>query len=241
MTVSATTQDGKQLQETRQFPVNTIFANRGGTVTYGTNASMSFPPGALYEDIFANIFPTSSYETAEGLPVVGEVYDFRPAGCPLEKQGTIRIQYPANVADPKKLGVFWWDMIKKRWYFMDDTVEPQTHSLTADIIYPSVYAILQDNVNPVISDLVPASGNTIPASPGELSAIIKDVGKGVDEKSIVMQLDGKRVDGEYDPDRDKYAYPLTKALKSGKYTLTVQAIDKAGNPAKTQSSTFTIQ
>lgn len=239
--VTATAQDGTQLEETRQFPVRTIFAKRGGTVSYGKKVSMSFPPGALYEDIFANIFPTSSYKVTQGLPLISEVYDFRPAGCPLEKKGTIRIQYPASVKNPKKIGIFWWDNIKKRWYFMDDDVESKTRNLTAKIIYPSIYAILQDNLNPVISDLMPEPGSTLSASHSTLSASIKDVGKGVDEDTIIMKLDGKRIDGEYDPDRYRVKYTLTKKLSSGTHTLSVQASDKAGNPAKSKASTFTVK
>jgi hypothetical protein len=71
--------------------------------------------------------------------------------------------------------------------------------------------------------------------------VIKDTGKGIDEQSIVMTLDGKRVDGEYDPDRYKYKYPLTRSLTSGTHTVTIQASDKAGHPAKTTTSTFTVQ
>ena len=124
---------------------------------------------------------------------------------------------------------------------MDDQIESKTHSMTAQIIYPSIYAILQDNIYPVISDLSPEAGRTVSASHATLSAIIKDVGKGVDESTIRMTLDGKSVDGEYDPDRYKFTYQLTKNLSSGKHALTVQASDKAGNPAKTQTVTFFVK
>ena len=241
LTVTAMTQNGEQFKETRQYPVNKITAKRGGTVSYGNKVSMSFPAEALYEDIFANIWPTSAYELTEGLPLMSEVYDFRPAGVPLEKKGSIRIQYPQNVKDPKTLGIFWWDTIKKRWYFMDDKHETKSRSLTAPIIYPSIYAVLQDTVHPVISDLKPESGNTASAPQLTLSAMIKDVGKGVDEATIVMKLDGREVDGEYDPDRRKFSYSLTKKLPAGKHTLSVQASDKAGNSAKPQTSTFTVR
>ena len=178
----------------------------------------------------------------EGLPLISEVYDFRPAGCPLEKKGSIRIQYPAEVKDVKKLGIYWWDSIKQRWYFMDDRIDTKTRSLSADIIYPSFYAILQDTLHPVISDLRPEHGATVSAKKiAELSALIKDTGKGVDENSIVMLLDGKPVDGEYDPDRNKFSASLTKTLSAGKHTLIVQASDKAGNPAKTKTATFVVK
>lgn len=239
--VTATTQSGQQLEEVRQIPVNPISAGRGGTVSYGQKAAVTFPAGALYHDIFANIFPTTAYQITDGLPLIGEVYDFRPSGCPLEKKGSIRIQYPADVKDVKKLGIYWWDRIKKRWYFMDDRIETKTRSLSAAIIYPSFYAILQDTLPPVISDLRPEHGATVSAKKAaELSAIIKDRGKGVDEKSIVMLLDGKPVDGEYDPDRDKYSSSLSKTLTAGTHTLVVQAHDKAGNPATSKTAAFIV-
>ncbi len=243
--VTATTQAGQQLGERRQVPVNPISANRGGTVSYGQKTSMTFPAGALYEDIFANIFPTAAYQVTEGLSLIGEVYDFRPAGCPLEKKGSIHIQYPADVKDVKdvkKLGIYWWDAIKQRWYFMNDRVETKTRSLSADIIYPSIYAILQDTLHPIISDLRPEHNTTVAAEEvTELSSIIRDIGKGVDENTIAMLLDGKPVDGEYDPDRSKFSVSLIKPLSAGKHTLTVQAGDKAGNPAKTRTATFVVR
>ena len=241
LAMTATTLDGENMKEIRQFPVHPISAKRGGKVSYSTEASMSFPPGALYENIFTNIFPTTSYKETKGLPLVSKVFDFRPAGCPLEKRATIRIQYPTEVKDTKKIGIFWWDQIKQRWYFFDDRVESGTRSLKAKIIYPSIYAILEDTIKPVISDLVPAPGSTVSKSRSTLSAIIQDVGKGVDEDSIVMLLDGKRIDGEYDPDRHRVSYSLTKTLSSGTHTLTVQASDNAGHPAASKTSTFFVK
>ncbi|MBD3307386.1 peptidoglycan DD-metalloendopeptidase family protein [candidate division KSB3 bacterium] len=239
--LTALPQTGQPFQQTWQFPVNPISATRGGTVKYGSQASMTFPPGALYQDIFANIFPAASYKITAGLPLIGDAYDFRPAGCPLEKKGTIRISYPPNAPKPQQLGIFWWDHIKQRWYFMDDNRDSRTHSLSTAIIYPSVYAVLRDTLNPVISDLVPENGSTISTTHSTISAIIKDVGKGVAEPSIRMTLDDKTLDGEYDPDRDKFAYTVPTPLAPGTHTLTVQAADRAGNPATTATSTFRVQ
>ena len=238
--VGAVTQSGRELLESHQFPVQVVSAKHGGTVHYGQKAAMTFPAGALYNDLCANIWPTTAYEVTEGLPLIGEVYDFRPAGVPLEKKGSIRIQYPENVQDLKELGIYWWDHIKKRWYYMDDKRQSKTRSLTASIIYPSFYAILRDTLRPAISDLKPESGSATKASGFTLSAIVKDVGKGVDTATIVMSLDGKRLDAEYDPDRRKVSYFLTRQLATGKHTLTVEASDKAGHSATSRTSTFTV-
>lgn len=240
ITIEAIPQTGDPLTQTWIFPVNSISASRGGTVKTD-QAAMTFPAGALYEDIFANIFPTTVYQETQGLPVVGNVYDFRPAGVPLEKQGSIRLQYPENVKHAKTLGIYWWDNIKERWYFMDDQHDARTRSFKASIIYPSIYAILDDQIAPTISDLVPEQDSTISSQSLILQARIQDTGKGIDESSIVMTLDDTRVAGEYDPDRYLYKYLLTRTLASGRHTVTVQAADKAGHPAKTQTSTFIVQ
>ena len=238
--VEGGTQSGREFRESRRFPVQAISAKLGGTVSYGQKASMTFPAGALYNDVFANIWPTTAYEVTGGLPLMSEVYDFRPAGVPLEKKGSIRIQYSENVQNLKELGIYWWDNIKKRWYYMDDKRQEKSRSLTASIIYPSFYAILRDTLRPTISELLPESGSTAKSSGLTLSAIIKDVGKGVDTDTLVMSLDGKRLDAEYDPDRSKLSYFLTRQLAPGKHTLTIEASDRAGHPAKSRTSTFMV-
>lgn len=229
--LTAIPQKGAPLEQTWVFPVHPITAKQGGVVRYGENASLSFPAGALYENTFANIFPTTAYQVIDGLPVIGEVYDLRPAGIPLEKKAILRLRYPATIADPKKLGIFWWDAIKKTWYFSDDQIDQKTRTVKADIIYPSVYALLQDNVQPVIADVGVHPGTSVAVQQAWLSARITDTGKGIDDTSIVMTLDGKRVNGEYDPDRFLYKYPLTGALAPGRHTVTIQAADLAGNTA----------
>lgn len=243
LTVTLTAQPvaGEPLTQRWVFPVNTIFAANGGTVRTA-QASMNIPAGGLYEPhVFANIFPTTAYQETSGLPVIGEVYDFRPAGAPLDKQGSISLRYPDEFNTPGTLGVYWWDTIKERWYFMDDQRDSTRHTLTAAIIYPSIYAVLDDRIAPTISDLSPEPGSTVDGRDLVLQARITDIGKGIDASSIVMTLDGKRVDGEYDPDRRLYKYPLTRTAASGRHTLAVQAADKAGHPAQPQTSDFTIQ
>ena len=231
--LNAVLQNGEAIAQAWEFPAQFIAAKQGGAARFGDKAVMSFPAGALYENIFANIWPTTDFEAQDGLPLKSEVYDFRPAGAPLEKKGLVSIRYAADVKNLQTLGVYWWDSLKRQWYYMDDKLDAKRGMVSAEIIYPSIYAVLQDNAKPVISEMSADAGNA--------SAVIKDVGKGVDEASIVMTLDGKRVDGEYDPDRDKYTAQLTKKLAPGKHTLKVQASDKAGNPAKSQTVTLMIK
>lgn len=236
----AAAQDGEQIAQRWEFPVNPISAKQGGTVRYGEKATMTIPAGALYQSVFANIWPTTAYKPQDGLPLKSEVFDFRPTGAPFDVQGKVSIQYAADVKSPHKLGVYWWDNIKERWYYMDDELNAAKRTVSANIIYPSIYAVIQDDLNPQITEFSPASGN-VASNVSKVWAKIEDEGKGVNESSIVMTLDGKRVDGEFDPDRSRYTYQLTKNLAPGKHAVTVQASDKAGNPAQAKSATFTIK
>ena len=236
----AAAHNGEQIAQRWEFPVNPIAAKQGGAVRYGDAATMTIPAGALYQNVFANIWPTTAYKPQDGLPLKSEVFDFRPTGAPFDAQGKVSIRYAADVKSPHKLGVYWWDNIKERWYYMDDELNPAKRTVSANIIYPSIYAVLQDNLDPAITEFSPESGGTA-SNVAKVWAKIEDTGKGVNESSIVMTLDGKRVDGEFDPDRSRYTYQLTKNLASGKHTVTVQASDKAGNPATPQTATFTIK
>jgi hypothetical protein len=232
---------GKAYQIQQSFLVQTIFAQRGGTASWGEKTTISFPPGALYEDTFINIVPETDYEEEDDLPVASSVYGFHPYGTPLEERATVRIQYPFQAKDLKKLGVYRWNPFQKKWDYMDDRLNPSRQTISAKVNFLSAYAVRIDNAIPVISDLRPAPGSKVKNSLSEISAIIEDRGKGVDEDAVVMELDGVRVDAEYDPDRNKAAYSPERRLSAGKHTLRVQASDLAGNRAVPTQSEFWVE
>ncbi len=241
ITVSGTDLSGKAYQVREFFLVQTIFAQKGGTARWGEDTFISFPPGALYEDTFITIVPETDYQEEADLPLVSSVYEFRPRGIPLERKATVGIRYPTQIQDLKKLGVYRWDPLQKRWDYLDDRLSPSHRTVSAEVNFLATYALRVDNAVPVISDLRPAPGSKVKGTPSEISAIIEDRGKGVDEDSILMELDGVRVDAEYDPDRDKVAFVPERPLRSGKHTLRIQASDLAGNKATPIQSEFWVE
>jgi hypothetical protein len=239
--VSGTDLSGEVYQTREFFLVQTIFAQKGGTAHWGENTFISFPPGALYEDTFLTIVPETDYQEEADLPLVSPVYEFRPRGIPLERKATVSIQYPIQIRDLKKLGVYRWDPLQRRWDYLDDRLNLSHRTVSAEVNFLATYALRVDNAVPVISDLRPAPGSKVKGSPPEVSAIIEDRGKGVDEDSIVMELDGVRVDAEYDPDRDKVAFVLERPLRPGKHILRIQASDLAGNKATPVQGEFWVE
>jgi hypothetical protein len=243
--VSATDLTGNAFQAQQRFLVQTIFAQKGGTARWGKNTYMTFPPGSLYEDTFINIVPEIDYKEEADLTLVSSVYEFRPRGIPLETEATVGIQYPSQIKDLKKLGIYRWDPLQKGWKYLNDKLDSSQQTVSAQVNFLASYAILVDNASPVISDLQFNSRNEVFSptydSLPQISAIIRDRGKGVDEASIAMELDGVVVDAEYDPDRNKVAFQLERSLKPGKHTLRVRASDLAGNKAAPVQSEFWVK
>jgi hypothetical protein len=239
--LTATPQKGTPLEQAWVVPIQNIVPKTGGTVSAGDAASVTIPADALYEPIFARLAPITEYAITEGLPVLSDVYALYPAGEPFEKRAVVRLRYPDEVTDLRKIGIFTWDALKKCWVFLDDQEEPKTRKMTAEIYYAGVYALLADNLKPVIAELTPERGSTVVGTLKQLAAILRDEGKGIDENMIVMRLDGQAVAGEFDPDRSQYTYHLTEKLAPGKHILMVQAADLAGNQAQTRTATFIVR
>ncbi|MCI0528687.1 MAG: hypothetical protein L0Y56_14715, partial [Nitrospira sp.] len=233
---------GQVFQAQEMFLVQTVFAQKGGTARWGRGTVITFPSGSLYEDTFVNIVPEVDYNEEAQLPLVSSVYEFRPRGIPLEERATISLRYPSQVKDLKKLGIYRWDPLQKGWKYLDDKLNVSRQTVSAQVNFLASYAIMIDNATPVISDLQFDSRDKANSRVRdlllEISAIIRDRGKGVDEASIVMELDGIAVDAEYDPDRDKVAFQLERPLKPGKHTLRVRASDLAGNKTTPAQSEF---
>lgn len=105
-------------------------------------------------------------------------------------------------------------------------------------------AFVLDITPPVISNLSPASGSFINNPQPTLSAMVKDSGgSGVDPTSIVVRLGGNPVSATVslsDPNTALVTVAFPSPLSQGTYNFSVDARDRAGNAAVTQSSTFVL-
>lgn len=95
-----------------------------------------------------------------------------------------------------------------------------------------------DNEAPVAYDYKPANASVIPAAPPiKLSAVIYDIGSGVDFSTVTMTLDGQSVDFKTDFSTSTITCTIeatagnkaAKRLSDGIHTIAVTAKDYAGN------------
>ena len=95
-----------------------------------------------------------------------------------------------------------------------------------------------DATAPTLSDLSPSG--TIYDNTPLLSAKVTDTGSGVNASSVVMTMDGAKVNAVFNSTTGIVAYTPAKALSYGVHNFTVSASDEVGNSA-TNTSTFTIE
>jgi hypothetical protein len=94
------------------------------------------------------------------------------------------------------------------------------------------FSFTVDTVAPEISNVTPPDGSLLNNAVSTISAEVKDETSGVDEKSIILEVDGKRVNSSYNPESGTVSYKPDIALSEGEHKVTITAIDKLGNKAQ---------
>jgi hypothetical protein len=89
----------------------------------------------------------------------------------------------------------------------------------------------EDLTGPVFGSFSPGADRKAYTNTPEISAIVKDEGKGVDAGSIKMTIDGNVVAHTYDPSTGKVSYTPSMPLADGVHKVEIDCVDIAGNPA----------
>jgi len=99
-----------------------------------------------------------------------------------------------------------------------------------------------DTIPPEIGISFPHNGSTITDATPTIVATITDIGSGVDQSTIEVELDGNLVAWNYVPSNGllTYTVPPEAALTRSRHTLTIDAQDYDGNAATTAVSNFRV-
>lgn len=114
----------------------------------------------------------------------------------------------------------------------------QTSAFSADV------AITVDRGVPIIGDVIPANGSSFSTLRPTISATVTDTGgTGVDPSKVIVQLDGSPLAVTITPVGTtdlSISYQPSADLGIGSHTLTIDAQDRAKNPAVRATSVFTV-
>ncbi len=223
-----------------------IGRHTGGKIeSYDGKAVVVFDPGSVYDVLYPRVglFDTKSPpiksgvdpEVPGGLQLIGTGYAFEPYDVPFDGKARISLSYPEDFPNPETLGVYFADT-EWGWKFIDNNLNTDARTVSADISHFSKYVLLSDQIPPDIHIVYPRDGAVIKDLNPQLRVRIQDKGSGIKrEQDIEMRLDGSLVICQYDPPEESVFYRVEDSLSSGEHTLELWVSDISGNKAYARS------
>jgi len=131
---------------------------------------------------------------------------------------------------PKNLltGLCWMDKKKEKWFWLDNA--NQSNILTAKSRGGGSFAAVVDYDNPVIWNVNIRPNQIYMDTLLPIKFVLMDSLSGFeDDRSIVIELDGKWIIPEYDPETNACITQPNGPLAAGEHHLAIAVIDRAGN------------
>jgi hypothetical protein len=224
-----------------QISIPVEFAKAGQPKSIANeNYELTLAADSLYKDSF--IWPTSipAY-TARYLYMVGPMLQLGPRGLPLKKSATLKFNYPSNTLHPEKLSIYRWNRFSTKWESLPAPVDTASHSVQTKISYLDLYALLYDNVAPVVTFVFPRKNSSTRNDTPKLAAEVHDAGMDIDDEKVFFYIDGIKYAAEYDPDRNLATYQVEKPLRKGTHSFRVVASDWGKNVTESRKVYFRVK
>lgn len=230
------------LNETQQIQTDVIYAVKGTAQTVrGQNFELNLEPDTLYWDTF--VWPQSlpAY-AAKSLPFIGPMLQLGPRGVPLKQKAELVFQYPDHQQHPERLSIYQWDRGKQKWQSLPSPVDPPSRTVRTGVNVLDLYALIYDNVAPVITPIFPKKyRNTTSNKTPTLAAGIRDSGMDVHDERVTFFVDGVPYPALYDPDRNVATLKMKTPMHTGYHSFRVVAYDYGGNKTESAKITFRVK
>jgi hypothetical protein len=138
-----------------------------------------------------------------------------------------KFRIPADQPLPEQLGIFKYQPLARKWRYIKTQNVREAGYLGARILSGGIFALLRDIYPPEIHFRI--RRNRALEKTNKLVVHLRDKGKGIDERSVVLFLNGQKSAGEYDPDWGHILIDEFRHLRKGSNDLVVHAADFAGN------------
>ena len=221
------------------FDVYPVTEEAGGNVVCPDGkASAHFLAGGVYSTLWARI-EVDSLEASPVFPMRSDPYLFSPSDVSFHKGATIRLTHGLIEGQAQRVGIY-RSTDKNRWIYVKSRNDSTSGTVSASVHSFGYFALIEDTLTPDIWNLRPREGSKIRENEVLLFARVKDTGSGIGrEEDCLMELDGRRVISEYDPEEEWLKYRVKYPLSPGPHMLSVSVTDMAGNTT-TKTSRFWI-
>jgi hypothetical protein len=221
------------------LPVQYATLGQQKTITRD-NYELNLRPDSLYRNSFIWSTSIPAY-TAKYLYLVGPMVEFGPRGLPLKRSAELRFTFPARTLNPERLSIYRWNRFVQKWESLPSTVNVVNRTVETQISYLDLYALLYDNVAPVIKQIFPRKNSATRNDTPKLAAEIHDSGMDVNDEKIIFYIDGIPHPADYDPDRNLATVKIEKPLKKGSHSFRVVGEDWAGNKSESKKVLFRVR
>lgn len=157
---------------------------------------------------------------------------------------TVYYKFKKKLSNPQQVGIFRYNTFKGKWSYRYTTYDPATSTYKRRLISSGIFALMRDIFPPKVWFKRP--GSSYKKNLRRLIVKITDKGKGVNDNSIKVWLNGQRICTgynrrcEYDADWNSLAIAELGNLKVGKNILKVEVRDYAGNRT-TRAYSFSLK
>jgi hypothetical protein len=164
---------------------------------------------------------------AADYPLLAGPVNISPVHCAFLDTVVFKFKIPQDQPLPEQLGIFKYQALGKRWRYVKTQKVPEAGYLGCRVLNGGIFALLRDIYPPQIYFRSHHTWHSEDLK--KLVVRLLDRGKGIDDRTVVVFLNGQKVDSEYDPDWGHIFINDTVGLRKGKNDLLVQAADFAGN------------
>ncbi len=204
------------------------------------NFELEFEPDSMFWNSFIWTKSLPAY-AARSLPLIGPMLQLGPRGLPLKKDVVLKFSYPKSVDHPEKLSIYKWDRTRERWNSLPAPVDPATRTVQTKIDILDLYALIYDNVPPVITPIFPKRNSSTKNPTPLLAATVRDAGMDINDEKITFVIDSVSHQAEYDPDRNVASLKMETPLRKGTHRFWVIAYDYGNNRTESRHVTFRVK
>lgn len=159
-----------------------------------------------------------------GYPVLSRQISLSPFHFPfLDK---VYYSFTKELPNPRQVGIFKYNQKNKSWSYRHTTYDATTKTFRRKVLSSGVYALMRDEIPPRVYLL---KHSKYKKNLKRLVVKITDKGKGVDDNTLELYINGKRVHAEYDPDWRTVNIEDLRFIKTGKNYLKVIVRDYGFN------------
>ena len=161
-------------------------------------------------------------------PILSQQFDLSPYNFPF--LDVVNYKIKKNVIKPFQVSIFKYNHFRRRWRAVYSKYDKRQKTFSVKVRSSGTFALMRDIFFPEIKFHKPKK--RLKKTVNFLMLILTDRGKGINDNTIRIKLNGKTIKEEFDPDWKRVRIKDLSALKRGKNILKIKVKDYARNETK---------